>query len=169
MKHLLTAIILMTVSNTLYAQKCNLDVDKTDVFTKERIRSGTNRIAPALYNWKLTLERNGDAFSWGMFIKYAIHIQEPMGPQSTLILALADGTVIKLVPDMAYEPTHVVSSAGIVSTLRPKGKLTMENVQALSKSPITALRVVLSGRTVEPNISKGQGEDFQNIARCLLQ
>lgn len=168
-KPFLFSLLLLIVSPSGFAQKCDLDVDKIDVFTKQRVRSGTAQIAPALYHWKLTLERSGDVFSWAMFIKYAIHIQEPLSPKSTLVLALADGTVINLVPDANYEPTHVVSSAGVVSTLRPKGILSLENIQALAASPISNLRVVLSGRNVEPNISKKQGEAFQNIARCLLQ
>lgn len=168
-KRILIPFILLLLSGSAYAQKCDLIKDKTDVFTKQRVRSGTNSIAPGTYGWKLTLERSGDTYSWEMFIKYAIHIQEPLGPKSTLVIALADGTVINLVPDANYEPTHVAGNGVIVSTLRPKGNLTLENVRALAASPVTDLRVVLSGRNVEPKISKKQGETFQNIAGCLLQ
>ena len=168
-KKLLIPLTFILVSSSAYAQKCDLVKDKTDVFTKQRIKSGTNSIAPATYGWKLTLERSGENYSWEMFIKYAIHIQEPLGPKSTLVLALADGTVINLVPDADYEPTHVAGNGVIVSTLRPKGKLTPENVKSMAASPVTDLRVVLSGRNVEPKISKKQGEAFLNIAGCLLQ
>ncbi len=165
---LLTPVLGLFLLHSAAAQKCNLDVDKTDLYTKERLRSGTTNIAPPLYHWKLTLLRSGDKFGWKMQIKWGMHLQQGLDQNSVLALRLEDGTVINLVPDKLYEPSHTVSSAGVISTMYPQGNLTEEQVQSMASSRVAGIRVELGGRDVEPRVSAKQGGSVMATARCLV-
>ena len=151
-----------------YAQKCNLDVDEVDGFTKEHVKAGTCHVAPMLYHWKLTLKKSGSKYGWEMQIKWGQNISEAMRKGEIIYLKLENNEVIQLVLDNDYPSSQVVDGQQIITTFMPKGALDEASMKKISESPLSGIRVVLSGKTVEPNISSKQGENVQNIAQCIM-
>lgn len=170
MKHILAILAISILPALSYAQKCNLDVDETDAFTKEHVRSGTNTVGSALWHWKFTLKQTGNKFSWEMQIKWGKHFQDDFKKGDVVLCKLANDKVIKLVSDENYSPSHVVASDGfITTTYLPKGSMEAEDMKAFGESPLSEMRVVLSGTTLEPSISSKQGSALQNIAQCIIK
>ncbi len=165
------AIVVISILPTLsYAQKCSLDVDETDAFTKEHVKSGTNAVGGVLWHWKLTLRQSGTKYGWEMQIKYGKHFQDDFKKGDIVYCKLAGDKVVKLIADNNYSPTHTLASDGFMtSTYLPKGEMTQEDMKAFAESPLSEMRVTLSGIALEPNISSKQGNALQNIAQCILK
>ena len=153
-----------------YAQKCSaLDVDETDAFTKEHVKSGTNNVGQMTWHWKLTLKQSGNKYGWEMTIKYGKHFQDPIKKGDIFYCKLENDKVIKLVVDNEYSPTHAMASDGfIISTYLPKGDMSAQDMQDFSESPLSEMRVMVSGMSLEPKISVKQGSGVQDIAKCIM-
>jgi hypothetical protein len=164
------ALLICLIPVLAHAQKCKLDIDETDAFTKEHVKAGTSHVGGMMWHWKLTLKQTANnKYGWEMQIKYGTHLQDAMGPNDVVYCKLENGKVIKLVCDRIYEPSHVVGSGVIITSYLPKGNLDAGEMKDFSESPLSEMRVVLSGKTLEPNISGKQGSAIQDIARCILK
>ena len=151
------------------AQDCRLDVDETDAFTKEHVRSGTNSIGGALWHWNLTLKQTGTKYGWEMQIKYSKNFQDEIKEGDVIFVSLENGKVVKLAADANYAPSQQVGSGFVTTVYHPKGNLTTSDLKDLSESPMSGIRVVLSGEKIEPAVSSKQGRHIQEIATCLLK
>jgi len=155
---------------TVKAQKCDLDIDELDQFTKEYTKAGTNSIGGKFWHWKLTLKRTGNSYGWEMQIKWGKHFQDELSAGDTIYCKLENDNVIKLIPAGNFAPSHTVAPDGfIITTYLPKGELSEADVKSFSEAPLSAMRVILSGTKFEPNISSKQGSAIQNIAQCILK
>ena len=105
-----------------------------------------------------------------MQIKYSKHFQDDIKAGDIIYCKLENGKVIKLVADNNYAPSHQAFSDGtIITTYLPKGNLDMADMKDFSESPLSEMRVMLSGTNIEPNISSKQGRSLQEIAQCILK
>ncbi len=169
LKAFIPLVVCTAVSVSAHAQKCDLDVDKTDEYTKEHVKEGTNKVGPAMWHWKLTLKQSGSKYGWEMQIKWGKHFVDPIKKGDVLFCKLENGKVIQLVADNDYAPSHVASDDGfIVTTYLPKGDLSADDMKALSESPVNGIRVMLAGQKFEPDISSKQGAAIQTTAKCII-
>jgi hypothetical protein len=153
-----------------HAQKCNLDIDEADAFTKEHVKAGTSSVGGAMWHWKLTLKQSGAKYGWEMQIKYSKHFQDDIKTGDVIYCKLENGKVIKLIADNNYAPSHNAFSDGvIITTYLPKGNLDASDMKDFSESPLSEIRVTLSGTNIEPNISSKQGNNLKEIAACILK
>jgi hypothetical protein len=160
-------ITLITINAN--AQKCKLDVDEVDAFSKEHVKSGTNSVGGMMWHWTLTLKKSGDKYGWEMQIKYGKHIGASLIKGDVIYCKLENGKVVQLVCDNEYAPAYAIFNDGaIITTFLPKGSLDEAAMKDFSESPLSEMRANLGGTKLEPNISNKQGENIKNIARCIL-
>ena len=164
----LTGLITLLSLTSSYAQKCSLDVDEVDQFTKEHVKSGTQKVGGLMWHWNLTLKKSGNVYGWEMKIVLNGHIPEPIRKGDIIYCKLENEKVVQLIADNDYAPVHAVNGAEIASQFVPKGMLDEAAMKAFSESPLSELRVSISGNKLEPKISGKQGEKIQEIARCIL-
>lgn len=165
---LLLTVLLGFFSHAAHAQKCNLDVDEVDQFTKEHIKSGTNKVGGLFWHLNLTLKKTGAVYGWEMKIKLNGHVPEPIRKGDIIYCKLENDKVIQMVSDDDYAPVHGLEGNQIITQFVPKGKLTEADMKTFSESPMTEMRITLSGNKLEPNVSGRQGSALQEIARCVL-
>lgn len=165
---ILTALVSLCSLTSLHAQKCNLDVNEVDQFTKEHVKSGTHKVGGLMWNWSLTLKKSGKVYGWEMKMLLNGHIPEPIRKGDIIYCMLENEKVVQLVADNDYAPVHAVNSNVIQSLFAPAGVMDEAAMKAFSESPLSEMRATISGHKVEPKISGKQGEAIQNIARCVL-
>ncbi len=164
----LTAIASLFSLTSSCAQKCNLDVDEVDQFTKEHIKAGTNKVGGIMWHWNLTLKKSGKDYGWEMKIVLNGHIPEPIRKGDIIYCKLENDKVVQLVADNDYAPVHAINGSAIATQFVPKGTLDEAAMKTFSESPLSEMRVALSGNKLEPKITGKQGENIQNIAHCIL-
>ncbi len=162
-------LLVSLFSFAAHAQKCSLDVDEVDPFTKEHVKSGTNKVGGLMWHWTLTLKKSGSVYGWEMKIKLGGHIPEPIKKGDVIYCKLENDKVVQLVADNDYAPVHAAADGQIVSQFVPKGLLDEAAMKTFSESPLSEMRVTISGNKLEPKISGKQGSAMQEIARCVLQ
>ena len=164
----LTALVSLCSLTSLHAQKCHLDVDEVDQFTKEHVKSGTNKVGGMMWKWNLTLKKSGSVYGWEMKMVLGGHIPEPIRKGDIIYCMLANEKVVQLVADNDYAPVHAVGNGAIASQFAPAGIMDEAAMKAFSESPLSEMRATISGHKLEPKISGKQGEAIQEIARCVL-
>ncbi len=154
---------------SVHAQKCKLDVDELDQFTKEHVKAGTSKVGGMMWHWKLTLKKSGNTYGWEMRIVLSGHIPQPIKKGDIIYCKLKNDEVVQLIADNDYAPVHAVNGSAIVTQFVPKGSLDEAAMKAFSKSPMSELRATVSGNKLEPKISGKQGKSIQSIAKCILE
>ena len=160
--------VLVSLSLTTHAQKCKLDVDDMDAFTKEHIKSGTSSIGGAFVRWSLTLKKTNNVFGWEMKMLIGGHIPEALAKGEVVYCKLEDDRIIRLIVEQDCVPVYAVGNGQVVTNYSPKGVLDEASIKAFSESALSEMRVTISGNKLEPKVSEKQGDKIKNIARCLL-
>ena len=161
--------ILCTLSTKSIAQKCDLDVDKVDLFSKDHIRSSQNNIGPKRDRWKLILQRTNDKYSWEMVIVYGVDVPKSIQKGESIAIRLENGNIITLVVDGEYPPVRSIGNMQILTHFQPKGELTEADMKKISESPITNMKTNLFGYSNEIEVTSKQGEAIEETAKCLLK
>ncbi len=153
---------------TTYAQKCKLDKDEADPFTKEHVKSGKAMIGKTYVKWSLTLNNISGKYGWEMTMGIGGHIEEVLQKGSIIYCKLENEKVIQLVLNNDYIPMHSVVNGTIITYYTPKGDLDEGAIKVFAESPLIGVRATIAGNNIEPVVTDKQGNLLQNIARCLL-
>ena len=153
------------------AQKCSLDVDEVDAFTKKHVKAGSYRISGKYkyQEFNLTLKKNDTRYEWEMKLVFMKAIPGLMKKGDIISFILENEKVINLECNKDVAATLLGGATGVVySTFLPGGPLDEATVRFLSESPIAKVRIIVAGETFDADISSKHGRNVQDIARCIL-
>ena len=170
---LLLGILLSTTSSMLLAQKCKFDKDEQDKFTNQHVRSSKFQVGGMFYRWFILLEEKGNKYYMTYQIAVNGKVDDPIKQGSTILMKLANDSIVKLVVDQDYNPVQSVVNNGdnpfIASTWLPKGELSKAQMTLLSSSPIVAIRVNVAGKDLDsPDISAKESKKLKETSACML-
>lgn len=174
MKSLIITLSLFALTFAAHAQKCKYDVDKTDPFTKEAVKSTTLKIGPKIINgkknyevgWTITLEKNGNEsyvnFKVIMFGKF----DESVEPGQKVYLRLGNDRIMELTAEKQVLPVYMTGLA-VYTHYDLRFKVNAETLQQLSEAPVTNFKMQLNEREITAEIDNGKGEKIMKIANCF--
>ncbi len=186
MKTSLMFLLCLIFSHTLFAQKCKYDINKKDAFTGEQ----TNAIIHKNRGWVWTSMKKGDKLLIEMTFLHAGDIQKPMAVTDSVLVKLADGTVLHLKPSSEVPPfnqsksytqsgtstsgrySSATTSTMEVTSFSPIFQLERSVYGHISRTGIVAIRMDFTGKpidldfTVKPLLKSV--EPIMNNAKCIL-
>ncbi|PSK90099.1 hypothetical protein [Taibaiella chishuiensis] len=170
---LLPLLILTAATTATMAQKCRYDVDKTDAFSKEQLRSTTLKIGPQTIDtrknrevgWTMTFEQKGGnrfiAFKVIMLGKRDDVVQQ--GQQA--YLRLANDKIIILTAETDVLPSYMTGLA-VYTHYDLRFKTDAAAITALSESPATDFKLETGSREIAAELGK-KGEKIMETAACF--
>lgn len=170
---ILPVIMLGTVSLTATAQHCKYDVDKTDAFTKEQIRSTTLKIGPQTIDtrknrevgWTMTFEKKSKdhfiAFKVIMFGKFDDVVQSGQ----KVYLRLANDKIITFTAATEVLPAYMTGLA-VYTHYDLKFRTDAANIEALSTAPVTDFKLETGAKEIVAELGK-KGEKIMETAACF--
>jgi hypothetical protein len=158
----------VVLSFSSYAQKCSLDVDKVDAFSKEHVKSSTTTFGPKKYKWTLTLSKVNQLYKWELLLTYNGATDGAIKKGDVFKMKLADGKILDFVVEEDCLGAAQIARGAVMSTFRPKGVLAEATVRDISASAITLCLINTLGQKLELEVSDNQGEELKDVARCLL-
>ena len=188
MKTLLVSLLLIQFLDTA-AQKCRFTIDKKDEFTNEKV----NAIARANSGWTWTSSKKGAKYFIEMTFLMAGEDQKPMTTKDSVMIKLADGTILHLKPIADVLPVNgavstttgrtgttskystrntAVTKTTSVSTFSPTYEVDRSTFEQLSKSQVTAIRYGFTGKAMDFDLTKRPlsktAPDLVEDAKCIL-
>lgn len=184
MKNFAILLIGVALSHGSLAQKCKYTINKKDAFTGEQVYA----IAHNNHGWIWTSVKQGDKFFIDMTFIHAGNLQKPMATSDSVLVKLADGTLLRLKPFAEVQPvsqnetfgatrstaTRAANPGTVVelTAYSPRFLVDRTSYERLSNSGMTAIRIDFTGKpydldfTARP-LSKSV-EDIMNNAKCIL-
>ena len=160
------AMLFMFIAPQVYSQKCKFDYEKKDPLTGEATKGNTFKAHP---NWRLELNKVGDKYHVGMFMRVSGNTREIITPESTIIFKLENGEIITVNADNEYVPIAEVYESGVISQMRAKFTISEEDLQKIAESPLAYVKMTIGARTYDSEFKTKKGAEFQNNAKCILQ
>lgn len=170
---LLPAFLLGGIAMPAMAQKCRYDVDKTDAFSKEQVRSTTLKIGPQTIDtrknrevgWTMTFEKKGKdnfiAFKVIMFGKF----DEVVQSGQKVYLRLADDKIIELIAETPVLPAYMTGIA-VYTHYNLKFKTDAGAIAALSAAPVTDFKLETGTKEIVAELGK-KGEKIMETVACF--
>lgn len=186
MKKLIVLLIAVSVTHLGLAQKCKWTINKKDPFTGEQ----TNAIVHYNSGVTWTSMKRGDKLLVEFTFLHAGDVQKPMLSTDSILVKLADGTVLHLKPSSDVPPfnqSKSVSKGGTsvsgrynssvtstmdVTSFSPLFILDRGAYELLSKSAVQAIRIDFTGKPLDFDfMSKPlvkSVDDIMNNSKCIL-
>lgn len=155
------------------AQKCKYDVDKTDPFSKEQVRSKTLKIGPETINtrknrevgWTMTFENKGQDHFIGFKLIMLGKLDDVMATGQKAYLRLADDKIITLVADVEVLPAYLTGIA-VYTHYNLRFKTEAESIAALSAAPVTDFKLETGNQEITAELGK-KGTQIMETAACF--
>jgi hypothetical protein len=176
-KALLTLLVLGFIFTNVSAQKekdkfnCKSVKEKKDDFTGE-ITKTTSQIIN-FGNAIVGFKKAGEKYLVTFYVKFAGEKNAPLKEGEELQLKLESGEILtfKSIKDVA--PTTTVSNSSttvyVYSIYNAEYSCTVEDLQKLSNSPATNLKVTLANEAFPLKLIKMEGIGLQKDAYCILK
>ena len=159
------AMLFVFTATIAFGQKCKYDYKKNDPITGEESKGSTFSIK---IWWKLGLNKNGNQYFVGMFVRIDGNIRDVITPENTIIFKLENGDIITVNANEHYAPSAQAGQRGVHSDFRANYNISPEDMQKLAASPLTHIRMGIGTRVYDESFSAKRGKSFQNIAKCIL-
>ena len=184
MKKLLILVISVALAHVAFAQKCKWTTNKKDAFTGEQ----TNIIVHTNSGVTWTFIKRNDKLSIEFTFLHAGEMHIPMAVTDTVLVKLADGSVLHLMPSVEVPPfgqnTSMSSTTSpgqnrtaITRTLNvtaysPLFLVDRSIYEKLSNSGMVAVRMHFTGKTTDIDFSAkpllSSVKPIMNNAKCIL-
>lgn len=180
MKLRIIVLLALTGLFTLQAtaqKKCKFEFEKEDPFTGEVSRGTSTPIYPespaSNEYWYVGLNRTDDAFSVIIRLQLDGRRNEVLNSGDSVMFATEAGQVVTChVNDLANPVTieGKIWERTVPSTLYVgQYHITREQLESLSGSPLTHIRMNISDEVYEAEVKSKHGRHFHESAVCILQ
>ena len=160
------SLLLMCATGQAYSQKCKYDYQKEDKITGETTKGSTFSIKMW---WKLGLNKNGNQYFIGMWIRINGNIRDVITPENTIIFKLENGEIITINANEDYFPSAQTDQYGVYSDFNARFSISEEDMKKLAASPLVYVKVGVGARVYDESFATKKGRTFQNLAKCMLQ
>jgi hypothetical protein len=154
------------IAVSAYSQKCKYDYQRKDPLTGEETKGNTFGVN--LW-WKLGLNKNGDNYFVGMFIRLSGNVRDVITPENTIIFKLENGEIITIYASEEFVPTAQATQNGVISVFNARFNISENDLQKIASSPLTYIKMSVGPRVYEETFASKKGKTFQEKARCILQ
>ena len=170
MKALTTFFFATIMSLSVYSQKCKYNYEKDDPFTGNHIVGITETISRS---WKIVFTREKDNYSISLVIKFRGVMEDVVGVNDTLLIALEGTKPISLCAAAVSNPTtHLVyfgDYAQYQTSYLVAYQISTEQLEILSNNKPISTRVYIGKNFYTVNIKKGNSKKIAKAAACILQ
>lgn len=147
-----------------YAQDCKDLKSEKDSFTGLEVKSIRADFDNPYY--QATLVKSGESIVMKNVMVIPAVIDRPILPTDTLLMALENGHILKLVPDKRYDGVYR-AGAYAMTTFTPSYLVSMESLQELAGSIIKKIRFTLT-TTGDIPVREKRAKKFMEAAKCML-
>ena len=178
----LRLIVLISLAGLISLQaeaqkKCKYDFEKEDPFTGEVSRGISTPVYPespaSNEFWYVGLNRTDDEFSVIIKLQLDGKRDEIVNAGDSVMFRTKSGSVVVSHTKEIYNPVYLegkIWERSVPSTLYvAQYCITAEQVELLSKSPLTHIRMNISGEMFEAELKDKHGKAFHSAAACILQ
>lgn len=172
---LLPLLILSTSTMTATAQKCKYDVDKTDPFSKEQVRSTTLKIGPQTIDsrknrevgWTMTFEQKGGNHYIAFKVILLGKRDEVMQQGQKAYLRLANDKIVILTAAAEVLPSYMTGIT-VYTHYDLRFQTDAAAMAALSEAPATDFKLETASREISAELGK-KGAQIMETAACFRQ
>lgn len=158
-------------------KKCKYDFEKEDPFTGEVSRGISIAIYPespaSNEFWYVGLNRTDNEYSVIVKLQLDGRRDEIINAGDSVMFRTKSGSIVINHTKEDFNPVSIegkIWERSVPSTLYvAQYCITADQVALLSKSPLTHIRLNISGEMYEAEVKEKHGKDFHSAARCILQ
>ena len=152
------------------SQECWYDYHEKDQITGNIVKGNTFNIGSFLdRSWQLGLNKHGDQYFVGMYIRLSGNSRDVITPENTIIFKLENGEIITIHANEDYVPTSQTTHYEIVSWFNARYYISEDNMLKIASSRLIYIRVSVGTKIYDKSFSKKKGKLFQRSAKCILQ
>jgi hypothetical protein len=152
-----------------YSQKCWYDYHEVDPITGNKVKGNNFNIGGFLDSgWQLGLNKHGNQYFIGMYIRLSGNIREVITPENTIIFKLENGEIITIHANEDYVPTSQATQYGIYSWFNARYYIPEDDMRKIASSRLTYIRASIGTKIYDASFSKRKEKLFQSNARCIL-
>ncbi|UTW65420.1 hypothetical protein KFE94_12235 [bacterium SCSIO 12643] len=170
------ALILFFGNSEVQAQKkCKFDFEETDPFSGKVKKGNTSTLVAGMgySTWYVGWNREGDSFYMGMLVTMQGEFNTSINQGDSLMFKLANGNMVTVYAKEQSTPVTNVSTAStkpvILSTYRCNYAITKEQLEMLSESVITHVRMNIADKVIQKELKEKKALKVQNDIKCILK
>jgi hypothetical protein len=169
-RFIILLLVLQSPAFQLPAQNCYYDFKEVDPITGELEKGNTFNVGDFIErNWQLRLNKKGNRYFVGMYIRISGYVRDIITPKNQIIFKLASGEIVTIHANNEYVPISQTDLyGGIYSYFSAWYSISEEDFRKLTSSRLTYLRVTVGTRTYDESFSKRKGKLFQRKADCIF-
>jgi|GEM_PF-4204730 len=168
---ILSFLLVTSLSTThVFAQKCDLDKDEIDPYTKTHVKSSKIVFGNMMKKWIFLMEKSDDKYYVTLNMAEIGEFHNKATTETKLLISLENGKVIEMPVDADVLPSVQIVGSNINTQWLIKCDATMEKMKMLAESPIAGMRITMSGKDFNaPDFKSKQSSRVMKTAECLLQ
>lgn len=165
-------LFLFVTTMSLSAQKCKYDYNRTDPITGEATKGNTCTIQ--VYGmgfpiWQIGLNKAGDSYYLGNLYRVVGNVREIVQKGDQIMIKLSNGEIVTLVAQDEFLPVAKTSGGGVYTEYLAKYSIDATTLQKIADNQPTYIRMTISSKVYEKEISTKDGKSFAKHAACILQ
>ena len=156
-------------------KKCKFDFEETDPFSGKTKKSNTSTLVAGMgyERWLVGWNREGDSFFMGMVTTLQGELNTTINQGDSIMFKLADGNMVVIYAKEVSSPVTDVSTASttpvILSTYKCNYTITKEELEMLSNSVITHVRMNIADKVLQKELKEKKALKVQNDIKCILK